>query len=302
MNYSNSNSSSPYNPREQIVRDFVTCLERHQIQLVCFDFDETITVNGKRFVSKTFSYLAQQLHERGIRMAITTFNMGFDIESLLRRKNIPVDEAPIPVIRRVSQLDFAFGKYWHITQAMKFFDIPILKTPLASMHPHPRIKSPPHCRVLLIDDLQNNVIWARKFGVCALEVQKRKGLSVDDLLRCLANVKFYFHPRGPYRFIPSIGQPSHIPPSVPHNFHFAPTPKDLLFHPEITNLLAEQDPFGHPFLLAVQFHPQSLLSMSTPFMVVETRIPTFLNSLAKTAAESSSTKMRLVGEFPLLAS
>lgn len=243
----------------QVVQDFTMCLKRHGIQLVCFDFDETITVNGKRFVSKIFRLLFDTLRENHIHMAITTFNMGYDIKSLLLKKGLhPPALRMIPIIRRASDMDLSFGKFWHILEAMKNYSLPFQSC----------------SKVLLIDDVKNNVIWARRFGFCALEVQRKKGLSVDDLLRGLANCAFYFFPSSPFPSIPSvIGTEKMFQSKIRLGSLFFQS-KDLVLLVGLTQLMLCHDEFGHPFLLGLLLDSSHQLTF--PFLVVETRIQSFL--------------------------
>lgn len=258
--------------RKQAIRNFVRLIKSVGIELVCFDFDETITVNGKRFVSNTFRMLVDELTRNGIHLAIATFNMGYDIQSLLVRKQVMKPGVPFPIFRRVLPQDFVMGKYWHICQAMTFFKLPLQDTK----------------RVLLVDDVQNNVEWARRFGICALEVQRRRGLSLDDLLRCIANAGFYF-PHAIYRpkrfFVPSLGkflkeEQSHV--------HLIKKLRDLnlLDRDAMDNLylLERKDLFGHPYLLAIKFKPapdKSKFDVEFPFIVVSPKIITFLNQMTE---------------------
>jgi hypothetical protein len=248
-----------------IVDDFVQCLLSYRIELVCFDFDETITVNDKRWVSKTFQCLSKSLWRAGIHQAITTFNLGYDIHELLRRRDAVFDKIHLPIIRRVSRLDFAFGKYWHITRAMERFGL--------------RISQCNNSHVLLIDDFENNVNWARKFGICALEVAKKKGLSLEDLLRCMANSAFYFPPHLS-TFIPSVSQaPTWLRGK---RLKMISSVDAMTNETGIVNLVVKKDCAGHLFLLALCALPQTDNQWFhySPFLVVESRIKRFLKSVS----------------------
>lgn len=252
--------------RQKIVCDFVDCLLKYKIKLVCFDFDETITVNAKRFVSKTFQYLFATLKDKGIFMAVTTFNVGYDIKSLLQRKLVPLDNVFFPIIRRASRLDFVFGKLWHILQAMELFGIP--KTDAK--------------QVLLIDDLENNVKSARQFDICALEVQRRKGLSSEDLLRSLANPNFYFSPQENSCFVPSLNK---FPKQeLQERFELILDPCAMDPTKRSIYLLLQKDGYGNYFLLAVCFEMHTM-KIEFPFMVVQTKMRNFLEALLKQRQE-----------------
>lgn len=163
---------------DEIADRFVRCLVDHKIKLVCFDFDETITVH-RRFISNAFRRVASRLAQANILGAIVTFNLNPGLPSRLKRLNIE-----FPVFARAIDRDVAFGKQWHIRQSLE----------------HYRPEGILFRNVLLVDDLDNNIKWARRCGCNALEVQGRNGLGSSDLLRCMTQTKLYFpyahfHPR-----------------------------------------------------------------------------------------------------------
>lgn len=159
---------------------FVHCLIEHKIKLVCFDFDETITVNT-HFISNAFCRVAKKLVQYGILGAVVTFNTDPRLAGKLRKLGID-----FPVFSRIIARDVAFGKQWHIRQSLL----------------HYRSEGVLFRNVLLIDDLDNNIKWARRCGCNALEVQGRCGLGSNDLLRCMAQPQFYF---------PLSAHPSKVP-------------------------------------------------------------------------------------------
>ena len=234
--------------RERVVENFVQCLLDHGIQLVCFDFDETITVNKKRFISKTFLLLTKALARNDIDMAITTFNTGFNIQDFLLHKGLHEEKHLVfPIVRKFCPYGSTRGKCWHILQAMKYFSV----------------TNP--AQVLLIDDLPANVDQARAFGFRALEVQRKRGLTIDDLLRCMANEKYYF-------------------PYTPHAPRHLPSIRSLAAFPELNDskisidIRKVQDRFGHSFI-------RVLVGGQPTFLIVEPRMNLFLEHLLGSLAD-----------------
>jgi hypothetical protein len=157
-----------------VAKSFVSCLIKHNIRLVCFDFDETITMDAQRTLSPMFIQLVKLLPEAGIFVVVTTLNTRFDIASFLARHGIY-----IKVFARADLQDLFIGKQWHIQEALSYVNS-FLVTPIL-WH-----------QILLIDDLPNNVYWFRRVGGTALEVQDRNGLKSSDLLRMMAQEDSYF--------------------------------------------------------------------------------------------------------------
>ena len=280
---------------QEIVSDFTDCLSQHDICLVCFNFDQTITVNEKQSISKTFVRLLQKLHQMNFHIAITTFNLGYDIASLFEEKHIlEKDEKPyfIPIIRRATNFDFQYGKLWHIREAMKIFNLPP-----DAFH-----------QVILFDNLKRNVYMAKCFDIVALEVQNRKGIQRSRICYnfwLIMNFIFHLKIR---KFIPSIATFSTSSLSKNYVCHLAANWNQIEVNPHVINIILQKNSYENPYLVGIVCQEESKeeskvkeeskikdssldssfesFDYQVLFLVVKTQIEIFLQDFLSTQIET----------------
>ena len=155
-----------------VIEAFVNMLSQQDVRLVCIDFDNTMIFSVKdpkilrttdgilRSVSPVLLPLMRALHEKGIDIIVTTFNMN---------PTIPLAFAPlgVPVVARSGLHSKKTGKLYHIRKAMK------LNAKRAK-----RAKVKPW-QVLLIDDYLPNIQAAEDLAVRTLH--NPTTLTANDL-------------------------------------------------------------------------------------------------------------------------
>lgn len=225
--------------QRQIAKRFVQCLMDHDIKLVCFDFDETITVGPGKAVSNTFRRVVQEMKKKKLRGAIVTFNIGFPIAAWLR-----IHEIELPIVSRVSPADVSFGKQWHIREAMTTYNTRLSNASDMILGRN----------VLLIDDLKNNVEWARNMGYVALEVQCKRGLTSNDLVRCMANSSYYF--KKGKTFVPSWSCAELFTQSR-GNWFLCADSSELVLDPRLHQLVLHEDPYHNLVYFSFRYVPET---------------------------------------------
>lgn len=162
-----------------IIDDFIALLVKKDINLVCFDFDNTIAnpeyteeyiespKNIAKRLSPLFIKLANKLNENFIYVAIVTFNMNRNIEPGV---NCVLD-IPAPVFAREDSR-LATGKMWHLDSAIQYFN------KRTNLNDDLGIKP---INVLLIDDDPMNISNAKRQNYHT--INNEQVITLDNLIR-----------------------------------------------------------------------------------------------------------------------